>query len=96
MKAFLMYRDRDFDPEQLIVRKEEESRRSRKADQVPDLKPVCRGTSELCGRTWDWTFVYAMARDDDFLVGCRKVAMLQSLTDVEDDTLSSTCVHGLF
>ena len=30
MKAFLMYRDRDFDPEQLMMRREKESRYNRK------------------------------------------------------------------
>ena len=56
MKAFLMYRDRDFDPEQLIVRREQESRHSRKAEQIPIYKNCCRGTKKRCGRTSDWTF----------------------------------------
>ena len=33
MKAFLMYRDRDFDSQQLLVRREKELRYRRGADQ---------------------------------------------------------------
>jgi DNA mismatch repair ATPase MutS len=84
MKALLMYRDRDFDPEQLIVRKEQVSRHSRKADQIPDLRELLPWNEEALRQDLGLDILLnAMALDDRFLFDVAKVAMLQSLTDIE-------------
>ena len=56
MKAYLMYRDRDFDPDQLIVRKEANRAAAGRAIRYLISSLCCPGTSELCGKTWDWTW----------------------------------------
>jgi DNA mismatch repair ATPase MutS len=84
MKAFLMYRDRDFDPGQLIVRKEKESRYSRKGDEVPDLRELLPWNEEALRQDLGLDILLnAMALGDRFLFDVAKVAMLQSLTDIE-------------
>jgi DNA mismatch repair ATPase MutS len=84
MKAFLMYRDRDFDPGQLIVRKEKESRYSRKGDQVPDLQELLPWNEEALRQDLGLDILLnAMALGDRFLLDVARVATLQSLTDVE-------------
>jgi hypothetical protein len=82
MKAYLMYRDRDFDPDQLIVRKEAESRRSRN-DQAPDLKAMLPWNERALRQDLGLDLVLmGMAGEDDFLRDVATVALLQSLTDV--------------
>jgi DNA mismatch repair ATPase MutS len=84
MKAFLMYRDRDFDPGQLMVRREKESRQSRKADQVPSLQDVLPWNEEALRQDLGLDILFnAMALGDRFLLDVVKIAMLQSLTDIE-------------
>jgi DNA mismatch repair ATPase MutS len=85
MKAFLMYRGRDFDPGQLIVRREKELRQySRKADQVPSLKDLLPWNEEALRQDLGLDILFnAMALGDSFLLDVVKVATLQSLTEVE-------------
>ena len=84
MKAFLMYRDRDFDPGQLMVRREKKSRHSRKADQVPSLQDALPWNQEALRQDLGLDILFnAMALGDQFLLDVVKVAMLQSLTDIE-------------
>ena len=68
MKAFLMYRDRDFDPGQLMVRKEKRSRHSRKADQIPSLRDVLPWNEEAlaAGSRIGHLYFNAMALGDRF------------------------------
>jgi DNA mismatch repair ATPase MutS len=84
MKAFLMYRDRDFDPEQLIVRKEKETRYSRKADTVPDLRRLLPWNEEALRQDLGLDILLnAMAVGDGFLFDVAHVAMLRSLTEID-------------
>ena len=84
MKAFLMYRDRDFDPGQLIVRKEKESRFSRKGEPVADLQELLPWNEEALRQDLGLEILLnAMAIGDQFLFDVARVAMLQSLTDIE-------------
>jgi DNA mismatch repair ATPase MutS len=84
MKAFLMYRDRDFDPEQLIVRKEKAARHSRRGEDAPDLKCILPWNEEALRQDLGLDIVFnAMARGDRFIWDVASVAMLQSLTDID-------------
>jgi DNA mismatch repair ATPase MutS len=84
MKAFLMHRDRDFDPEQLIVRIEKELRHSRKGDQILDLHELLPWNEEALRQDLGLDILLnAMALGDRFLLNVARVAMLQSLTDIE-------------
>jgi DNA mismatch repair ATPase MutS len=84
MKAFLMYRDRDFDPEQLMMRREKESRYSRKDQQVPTLQDVLPWNEEALRQDLGLDILFnAMALNDRFLLDVAKVAVLSSLTDLD-------------
>ena len=84
MKAFLMYRDRDFDPQQLLARRERELRHGRGNEQGLELRQVLPwneaalrqdlGLDILCN---------AMALGDRFLFDVATVGLLSSLTDVD-------------
>jgi DNA mismatch repair ATPase MutS len=84
MKAFLMYRDRDFDPEQLIMRKEKESKYGRKADLIPGLRELLPWNEDALRHDLGLDILLnAMALGDQFLFDVARVAMSQSLTDTE-------------
>jgi DNA mismatch repair ATPase MutS len=82
MKAFLMYRDRDFDPQQLLSRRER------------DLRPTATDRSLDLNQLLPWNegqltqdlgldiLLRAMALDDKFLFEVAKVAVLSSVTDM--------------
>lgn len=85
MKAFLMYRDRDFDAPQLLIRREKELRHNRGGgDQTLNLQQVLPwnelalrqdlGVDVVCN---------AMAAGDRFLFEVAQVAILSSLTDLD-------------
>ena len=83
MKAFLMFRDRDFDPDLLLVRRERELRQRRGADDtsldLPQRLPWnARALTQDLGL--DALFA-AMAQGDAFLLEVAKVGLLNSLTD---------------
>jgi len=83
MKAFLMYRDRDFDPGQILSRKER-APLSRSAEAEASLQQLLPwnekaltqdlGLDVLCN---------AMAEGDEFLFDVAKVAVFSSLTDLD-------------
>jgi DNA mismatch repair ATPase MutS len=85
MKAFLMHRNRDFDPGLLIVRREKESRQgSRKGDQIPNLRDLLPWNEEALRQDLGLDILFnAMALGDRFLFDVAKVALLQSLTDTD-------------
>jgi DNA mismatch repair ATPase MutS len=84
MKAFLMYKIRDFDPRQLIVRKEKESRHGWRGDPVPDLRELLPWNEEGLRQDLGLDILLnAMALGDRFLLDVARVATLQSLTDIE-------------
>lgn len=84
MKAFLMYKDRDFDPGQLMIRKEKESRHSRNDQPVPTLQDVLPWNEEALRQDLGLDILFnAMALGDRFLLDVAKVAVLSSLTDLD-------------
>ncbi len=85
MKAFLMYRDRDFDPEQLLVRREKELRHSRgNPDQALDLQQILPWNGEALRQDLGLdVLLNAMSQGDKFMYEVAKVAMLASLTDAD-------------
>jgi predicted ATPase len=83
MKAFLMHKDRDFDAEQLIVRKDNAARNSRRDEKVPDLKGILPWNEEQLRQDLGLDVIFnAMAQGDQFIFDVVMVAMLQSLTDL--------------
>lgn len=83
MKAFLMYRDRDFDPGQLLARRERELR-YRNADQKAlGLEQRLPWNEAALRQDLGLDILFAtMAQGDSFLFEVAKVAMLTSLTDL--------------
>jgi DNA mismatch repair ATPase MutS len=83
MKAFLMYRSRDFDPKQLIVRREKEHR-PRVQDHSLDLEQLLPWNEQALRQDLGLDILFsAMALNDNFLFEVAKVAILNSITDVD-------------
>jgi DNA mismatch repair ATPase MutS len=85
MKAFLMYRDHDFDRQQLLIRREKELRysRGRDTDQGLDLRTVLPWNEEALRQDLGLDILFkAMSQSDKFLVEVAQVAVLSSLTDL--------------
>jgi hypothetical protein len=83
MKAFLMYPDRDFDPRQLLSRREREHR-PRSSDQSLDLRQMLPPNEAALTQDLGLDILFnAMAAGDDFLFEVAKVAVLASVTDRE-------------
>jgi MutS domain V len=83
MKAFLMFRDRDFDPDLLLTRRDRELRQRRGADD-PNLDLQQRLPWNAQALTQDLgldAVLAAMAQGDAFLLDVAKVALLSSLSD---------------
>jgi len=86
MKAFLMYRDRDFDPQQLLVRRETELRHSRNSgtDHGLELRQVLPWNEQALTQDLALDILFnAMSLDDRFLLEVAKIAVLSSLTDLD-------------
>jgi hypothetical protein len=85
MKAFLMYRARDFDPEQLLVRRDRETRHRRTAtDDAAELQDVLPWNAEALTQDLGLEIVFkAMSRGDNFLLEVAKVGLLSSLLDLD-------------
>jgi DNA mismatch repair ATPase MutS len=85
MKAFLMYRARDFDPEQLLVRRERESRYRRPAkDDTAALRDVLPWNADALIQDLGLDIVFkVMSQGDNFLLEVAKVALLSSLSEVD-------------
>jgi DNA mismatch repair ATPase MutS len=83
MKAFLMYRDRDFDPEQLLSRKER-APRSNIAAEAAKLRELLPWNEDALTQDLGLNvLVNAMAAGDEFLFDVARVAVLSSLNDQE-------------
>jgi hypothetical protein len=84
MKAFLMFDNRDFDPEQLLIRRERELRYSRRnQDQTLDLQQALPWNAEALRQDLGLDILFgAMSQGDGFLSEVAQVAVLSSLTDL--------------
>src|SRR5260370_40774666 len=81
MKAFLMYRNRDFDPQQLLARRERDSR-ARAKDQSLSLQQVLPSKATALTQDLGLDILFnAMARGDNFLFEVAIVALLAGATD---------------
>jgi DNA mismatch repair ATPase MutS len=84
VKAFLMYKDRDFDGRQLLSRREREGRYRNTDQQALDLQQLLPWNEEALVQDLGLDVLFnAMARGDNFLFEVAKVALLSSLTDLE-------------
>ena len=84
MKAFLMYRDRDFDPQQLLLRREREFGPRNARSQPYDLQQLLPWNEEALRQDLGLDILFnAMALGDNFLFEVAKVALLSSVTDRE-------------
>jgi DNA mismatch repair ATPase MutS len=84
MKAFLMHRDRDFDPQQLLARREKELRSHRSNEQGLELQQLLPWNEAALRQDLGLDVVCsAMAAGDRFLFEVAQVAILSSLTDLD-------------
>jgi DNA mismatch repair ATPase MutS len=84
MKAFLMYRDRDFDPQQLLARRERELRHRRGNEQGLELRQALPWNEEALRQDLGVDILCrAMAEDDQFLLEVARVAILSSVADAD-------------
>jgi hypothetical protein len=81
MKAFLMNPDRDFDPQQLLSRRERELR-PRSSDQRLELRPMLPPNEAALTQDLGLDILFnAMAAGDRFLFEVAQVAVLSGITD---------------
>jgi DNA mismatch repair ATPase MutS len=81
MKAFLIYRDRDFDPMQLLSRRERNSRGSSK-DQNLSLQQILPSNAAALTQDLGLDILFnAMALGDNFLFEVATVALLSSVSN---------------
>ena len=84
MKAFLMYRNRDLDPQLLLIRREKDSRHSRGAEQELSLQQMLPWNAAALRQDLGLDVLFkAMSLGDNFLFEAAQVAVLSSLTDLE-------------
>jgi hypothetical protein len=84
VKAFLMHRDRDFDPQQVLVRRDKELRYRRGNEQGLELRQLLPWNEAAPRQDLGLDIVLsAMAAGDRFLFEVAQVAILLSLTDVD-------------
>jgi MutS domain V len=82
MKAFLMYRDRDFDPQRLLIQREREGRNGRGTDPKLNLQQILPWNEQALRQDLGLDVVcHAMARGDSFLFEVAQAALLASLSD---------------
>jgi DNA mismatch repair ATPase MutS len=80
MEAFLMHRDRDFDPQQILARRAREIRR----EQGPNLEQLLPWNERALRQDLGLDILFnAMAADDNFLFEVAEVAVLSSVTDLD-------------
>lgn len=85
MKAFLMHRNRDFDPEQLLARRERQLRHRRDNEKGLELAQILPWNEAALWQDLGLGAVCnAMARDDWFLLEVARVAVLSSLTNPDE------------
>lgn len=80
-----MYRTRDFDPEQLLVRRDRESRHRRRAtDNAAELQQVLPWNAAALTQDLGLDMLFkAMSQGDNFLLEVAQVAVLSSLTELD-------------
>lgn len=79
-----MYRDRDFDPQQLLIRREREARNRRGADDSLNLRQLLPWNALALRQDLGLDILFdAMSQGDDFLFEVASVAVLCSLSDIE-------------
>lgn len=84
MKAFLMFRGRDFDPQQLLARRDNELRHRRGNEQDLELQQILPWNQAALRQDLGLDIIFhAMAQGDRFLLDAVQVGMLSSLTDLE-------------
>jgi DNA mismatch repair ATPase MutS len=84
MKAFLMFRDRDFDPQQLLIRRERELSQRRGSNEGLSLKQVLPWNEAALRQDLGLEILFnAMCEGDKFLFDVAQVAILSSLTDLD-------------
>jgi MutS domain V len=84
MKAFLVYRDRDFDASQLLSRREKELGYRNANHQALCLEQILPWNEEALRQDLGMDAVFgAMSRGDKFLFEAAKVAILQGVTDID-------------
>lgn len=84
MKAFLMFRDKDFDPEQLLARREHAARFRDSKDQRLDVRKMLPWNEEALRSDLGLDIVLnAMALGDGYLFDTSKIAILSSITDLD-------------
>jgi DNA mismatch repair ATPase MutS len=82
VKAFLMHRDRDFDPQRILARREKDNRRRRR-DEGPSLAPLLPWNEKAIRQDLGLDILLqAMSEDDDFLLEVAKVALLSGTRDL--------------
>jgi MutS domain V len=82
MKAFLMHRDRDFDPQHLLVRRDKELRHHRGNEQGLELGQLLPWNEAALRQDLGLDIILnAMAAGDRFLLEVAQVAILSSLSD---------------
>ena len=80
MKAFLMYSDRDFDPQRILARRAKEIRR----EQGPNLEQLLPWNEQALRQDLGLDILFnAMAAGDNLLFEVAKVAALSSATDLD-------------
>jgi DNA mismatch repair ATPase MutS len=81
MKAFLMYKDRDFDPQQLLRRRERELR-PQNPDKKLDLQQLLPWNAEALTQDLGLNILFnAMAHGDGFLFEVAKVALSSGVSE---------------
>jgi DNA mismatch repair ATPase MutS len=76
-----MYKDRDFDPQQLLIRREKEPRYNRNPDPSLSLQPALPWNEEALRQDLGLDVLFkAMSAGDKFLFEVAQVTMLSSLT----------------
>jgi MutS domain V len=84
MKAFLMHRDRDFDPQQLLARRDKELRFHRGNEQGLELRQLLPWNEAALRQDLGLDIVCsAMAAGDRFLFEVAQIAILSGLTDLD-------------
>lgn len=83
MKAFLMFRDRDFDPMQLLIKREKNFHRLDKNEKL-NLEQLLPWNEQALIQDLGLDILFnSMAEGDDFLLEAAKVAVLSGVTDVD-------------
>ena len=84
MKAFLMFEGRDFDPHQLLARRNNELRHRRGKEQGLELQQILPWNEAALRQDLGLDIIFdAMAQGDRFLLDAVQIGMLSSLTDLE-------------